>query len=432
LSNTLLGQIADIQAGPFGTQLHSSEYVESGIPMLNAKNIGHGVVLTDSLDFVSEATCKRLPRYILKEGDIVFGRAGSIERHTYISDKNDGSFQGTNCIRVRCKDKSLSQYISYYLWLPNIKKQISLSAGKTTLAYLNSDVLKMIPVKIVDSQLRDKIVNVFVTLDQKITLNSAINAELEKVAKTLYNYWFVQFDFLDDKGKPYRASGGKMEYNEVLKREIPEGWKVDKLNDKLNLQRGVEPGSDAYSEVQTETHIVPFIRVSDLGSEAALYISETAANGTQCKPTDVLVSFDGSIGKMGIAMKGAFSSGIRKIKGKNDEYSDALIYFIFQSNEIQKTIAKYAVGSNILHAAGAIEHLFFPCNEDVVNVYIEKVEPIYQMIVKNYLQNKELIELRDFLLPLLMNGQVSVSKEITDEDNDNKLPNDKGKKKGNL
>ena len=111
MSKITLGKIADIQAGPFGTQLNKSEYVAEGIPMLNAKNIGHGVVITDSLDFVSIETCERLNRYVLQKGDIIFGRAGSIDRHTCIADDYVGSFQGTNAIRVRCHNIKIAKYM---------------------------------------------------------------------------------------------------------------------------------------------------------------------------------------------------------------------------------------------------------------------------------------------------------------------------------
>lgn len=124
-----LGDISEIQSGPFGTQLHKDEYIFEGIPMLNSKNIGNGAIVEDSLDFVPEIVCARLPRYILKEGDILFGRAGTIERHTYVDSKYDGCFQGTNCIRIRCKDKQKSLYISYYLWLSELKVKIENVAG---------------------------------------------------------------------------------------------------------------------------------------------------------------------------------------------------------------------------------------------------------------------------------------------------------------
>lgn len=404
-----LGRISEnIQAGPFGTQLHKTDYVITGVPMLNAKNIGQGEVITYSLDYVSEETCQRLPQYILRKGDIVFGRSGTIDRHTCIDDEYVGAFQGTNCIRVRLKDVSYAIYVSYYLNLEPVKRKISLSAGKTTQQYITTDNLAQIDILLPDEKVMKGIEHTLSMLDRKININNAINKELERAAKLIYDYWFVQFDFPDTEGNPYRSSGGEMEYNKQLKREIPKGWRVDLLGKKLNMQRGVEPGSEAYSEVETDTYTVPFIRVSDLGLKPALYISEKAANGTGCLPSDVLVSFDGSVGKMAIAMEGAYSSGIRKITPRDNDYSDALIYFIFQSEEIQKTISKYAVGSNILHAAGAIEHLLFPFGKEVVQDFISKIEPLYKKMVNNYQQNKELILLRDFLLPLLMNGQVTV------------------------
>ena len=409
MGKTALGKIADIQAGPFGTQLHKSEYVAEGIPMLNAKNIGHGVVITDSLDFVSLETCERLSRYVLQKGDILFGRAGSIDKHTYIYDDYAGSFQGTNAIRVRCHNSRIAEYISYYLWLSAIIKQISNTAGKTTIKYLDSDLLRGIVVNLPDEDITTNIARVLSALDRKIALNNAISVELENTARILYDYWFTQFDFPDANGQPYKSSGGEMEYSVQLKREIPKNWRLDKLDTKLDLRRGVEPGSDSYSETQTENETIPFIRVSDLGSVAALYISEEAANGTRCVPSDVLVSFDGSVGKVAVAMEGAYSTGIRKISAKSNDYSNALIYFIFQSQEIQKTIKKYAVGSNILHASGAIEHLLFPYGDEIVKAYMARIGPIYKKIISNKIQNHGLIALRDFLLPLLMNGQVTVA-----------------------
>jgi type I restriction enzyme S subunit len=305
-------------------------------------------------------------------------------------------------------DGETSELYMHYIFA-YIRSSIKKSIGGSIQDNINIDYLENLDFKIPNFETQNILSSVLSALDRKIALNNRINAELEKTAKLLYDYWFVQFDFPDAEGKPYRASGGKMVYNEQLKHEIPAGWRADKLENKLNMRRGVEPGSDSYSEVVTETKTIPFIRVSDLGSTPTLYISEQEANGTFCLPSDILVAFDGSVGKMAIAMEGAYSTGMRKIEPKDSDYSNALIYFIFQSEHIQKTIAKYAVGSNILHAASAIEHLFFPYHDDTVKAFIGIVEPIYKMIVANKQENKELTALRDFLLPLLMNGQVTVA-----------------------
>jgi type I restriction enzyme S subunit len=407
MTNSKLGQISRIQAGPFGTQLHKSEYASFGVPMLNAKNIGEGIVLISSLDYVSNKVCKRLPQYLLEKGDIIFGRSGTIDKHVYIDDKYVGAFQGTNCIRVRLHDKKLAKYISYYLNINAVKSKISFSAGKTTQRFLTTENLEQVIVQIPDVGLALQIDSFLSRIDHKIEINNTINTKLEKLARTIYEYWFVQFDFPNAEGKPYKSSGGAMEYNEILRREIPKSWRADKLRMKLSFERGVEPGSDIYESKKSDTNI-PFIRVADIGKIPELFIPINVSTNKLCEPHDVLVSFDGSIGKIAIAMKGSYSSGIRKIKALDADYSNALVYFMFQSELIQKMVKKYAVGSNILHAAGAIEHLYFTYDKTVVDSFIKKVETIYEQIVANKLQNLGLIALRDFLLPILINGQVVV------------------------
>ena len=126
------------------------------------------------------------------------------------------------------------------------------------------------------------------------------------------------------------------------------------------------------------------------------------------KKGDVLVSFDGTVGRIGIGISGAYSTGIRKVYDKDNEISNALIYFIFKDNSIQETIRKYATGSNILHAGGSIEHLKIPYDTEIYLKFEEKVKIIFEQILLNKEQNQELIKLRDFMLPLLMNGRVTI------------------------
>ena len=173
-----LGDIATIQSGPFGTQLHKDEYTDFGIPMLNAKNIGNGVVIMDSIDYVTPDVCKRLEKYVLRKGDIIFGRAGSIERHTYISEKYDGCFQGTNCIRIRPHDLKTSMYISYYLWLPSLKQIIENQAGGSILNYITTDLLKEIVIDIPNENALLNISSILYSLDEKIENNTCINDNL--------------------------------------------------------------------------------------------------------------------------------------------------------------------------------------------------------------------------------------------------------------
>jgi len=400
--------------------------VKHGFPFLGEHftDTGEFIVLTPG-NFFESGGFKHTPgkekyydenfpqEYLCAEGDLIVAmtqQAEGLLGSTALVPESGIYLHNQRIGLISLENKLADKLYIYYLFMTDsVRQQIRSTATGSKVKHTSPeriyDVLAWTP----DVPIQESIGKILHTIDRKIALNNAINAELESTARMLYDYWFMQFDFPDVNGKPYKSSGGEMVWNEQLKREIPKGWYADKLNTKLNMERGVEPGSKAYFATQTDKHVMPFIRVSDLGSTPATYISEEAANDVYCVPHNVLVSFDGSIGKIAVAMKGAYSTGIRKITAKDGDYSNALIYFLFQSQEIQKTIKKYAVGSNILHASGSIEHLLFPYGEEIARAYMIKVEPMYRRIISNKLQNHELIILRDFLLPLLMNGQVTMS-----------------------
>ena len=132
----------EIKTGPFGTQLKAAEYVESGTPVLNVKNLGYSTVVTTKVDYVGEKTLERLSMHILKEGDIVFGRKGSVDRHCLIRKGQDGWMQGSDCIRVRFTDAIVyPEFVSYYLLTDAVKMKINNSAVGSTMASLNTDIL---------------------------------------------------------------------------------------------------------------------------------------------------------------------------------------------------------------------------------------------------------------------------------------------------
>ena len=130
-----------MQTGPFGTQLHSDEYVAYGAPIINVKNIGHGHVIPDNLDYLSEETCERLSAHRLQYGDIVFGRKGSIDRHAFVEKMHEGWIQGSDCIRVRSADPDMSFYIHCWFSQPVVKQMVISSSVGSTMASLNTKIL---------------------------------------------------------------------------------------------------------------------------------------------------------------------------------------------------------------------------------------------------------------------------------------------------
>ena len=190
LQKVKLCELVNFQTGPFGTQFSASEYVEKGIPVINVKNIGIGKIIDDNLDFISETTRERLSQHILHEGDIVFGRKGSVDRHAYVFLDEDGWVQGSDCIRARGKVRVNMLFLSQYLEGKSVKKQIMDSAVGSTMPSLNTDILKDIFVLLPSIKEQNKISSVLQAISKKISVNEKINDNLEQQAKLMY---FIHF-----------------------------------------------------------------------------------------------------------------------------------------------------------------------------------------------------------------------------------------------
>ena len=413
MNKVKLGAIAEIQAGPFGTQLHKNEYVSEGTPMINSKNIGHGEIIDSNFDFVPSSVCHRLPQYILKSGDIVFGRAGTIDRHAYVDEEYDGSFQGTNCIRIRCKEKKLSLYVSYYLWLRELKSKIENAAGGSIQAYITTDLLKNIDIQIP----ADYAEKAFVLrqIDQKIENNNRINDNLQRQLKLLYDYWFTQFDFPDETGRPYRTSGGKMQIDPTLRRPIPVGWEVETLkNNRLAslIPTGVE-------RFQTKIYYATADVIgTDIGNGSPIAY-ETRENRANMQPTMFSVWF----AKMKKSIKHLFlnremqdfiqnsilSTGFCGLQC-TENYFEYVASFIEHSYfEATKDVYAHGATQEAVNNGDLAKIVFIVPPEDVLLAYHEKTKHLYSQISHNKMENKKLIDLRDWLLPLLMNGQATLA-----------------------
>ena len=255
---------------------------------------------------------------------------------------------------------------------------------------------------------QEKIANLLSSLDNKIELNNQINKDLEEIAQTLYTKWFVNFDFPNEEGKPYKSSGGKMIDSELG--EIPVGWKIGKMIDYFEFIKGIEVGSANYLNKNFE-NTIRFIRVGDMESlDGSTYIENTLIKSILCNSDDVLISMDGSIGRVVNGLNGCYSSGIRNVIAKDDLFnSKGFIYLLLKSERVQYTINQFVHGSVIKHAGKSINHLkFIVPTEEYMIEFKRVIEPIYNQIIKNKLENQELKEIRDLLLPYLMTGKISV------------------------
>ena len=420
MTRVILGDIAISQTGPFGSQLHEEDYVSEGTPIVTVEHLGDTNFTHQNLPFISEADTKRLSKYILIEGDIVFSRVGSIDRNVYVDKNHEGWMFSGRCIRVRAdKNKVNPRYLSYYFKQNSFKKMMMNLAVGATMPSLNTKIMNSIELDLLPRESQDKIANILSAIDDKIQINNQINQELEAMAKTLYDYWFVQFDFPDQNGKPYKSSGGKMVYSPELKREIPEGWGVEKLGELIELERGVTYAKSDIVEKTTKDAIGVLRATNITGNVMDLnelvYLTKDKINNKQIikQNETLIVMSSGSkehLGKNAINYYeevigfGAFCSKIVPQK-----YSTYINNFL-QSSEFKGYLLKQSMGTNInnLTNSDILDCRIILPNEEILDKFENMVEKNIKLISNNYIQNQQLTQLRDWLLPMLMNGQVKV------------------------
>lgn len=403
MSRVILGDIAISQTGPFGSQLHEEDYVSEGTPIVTVEHLGDINFTHQNLPFVSEADTKRLSKYILIEGDIVFSRVGSIDRNVYVDKNHEGWMFSGRCIRVRAdKNKVNTRYLSYYFKQNSFKKMMMNLAVGATMPSLNTKIMNSIELDLLPRENQDKIANILSAIDDKIQINNQINQELEAMAKTLYDYWFVQFDFPDQNGKPYKSSGGKMVYNPELKREIPEGWGVEKLGDIAicHDSKRVPLSSNDRELVKGK---IPYYGATGIMD----YVNDYIFDGDY-----VLMAEDGSV----MTEKG--TPILQRISGKNWVNNHAHVLEPVKNHSCKLLMMLLKDVSVMQIKTGSIQ---MKINQENMNKIVvpaiplellfdinQKLEVIDKQQLNLIEENKQLTQLRDWLLPMLMNGQVKV------------------------
>ena len=185
----------DIQTGPFGSQLHASDYVSVGIPSIMPQNIGDNRINVDGIARISPDDASRLSRYLVREGDIVYSRRGDVERRALVRGGEDGWLCGTGCLRIRFGEGGVdSRYASYFLGHPSVREWIVRHAHGATMRNLNTTILSACPFVIPPKEEQRAIAHILGTLDDKIELNRHMSETLEAMARALFKSWFVDFD----------------------------------------------------------------------------------------------------------------------------------------------------------------------------------------------------------------------------------------------
>ena len=361
-----------------------------------------------AIAYVSEKDAKRLSKHLVKAGDILYSRRGDVTQKALIREAEAGYFCGTGCLLVRPGDAIDPEFLTYHLSTPTNQDWIVKQAVGATMPNLNTAILSAVPLNLPPNKdIQRRTAAILSALDAKIDCNNRINAELEAMAKTLYDYWFVQFDFPDANGKPYKSSGGKMVYNATLKRQIPAGWKDKQLCQIANITMGTSPTGDSLNDFGDGIEF--FQGSTDFGWQFPTVRQYTTQPVRMAKRGDILLSVRAPVGDLNVAhIDCCIGRGLAALNSK-DGFDGFLFYVmqyfktVFDRRNSEGTTFG-SITKDDLHA------LPLACpTPDLLRKYNDVVSGYNQMVFTRSMENQQLAQLRDWLLPLLMNGQVTVA-----------------------
>ena len=359
--------------------------------------------------------------FLLEKGDIItplteqaIGLLGSTARIP----ESGKYIQSQDIAKIDCNESLLDKDFAFYLISSAfVKQQLSAAAQQTKIRHTSPDKIKECTVWIPSLDIQKRIGRILTDIDNKIAINRQINDNLEAMAKQLYDYWFVQFDFPNEEGKPYKSSGGAMVWNDKLKREIPKGWHCGTLLDIAEYTNGL--ACQKYRP--TDENKLPVIKIKEMHDGLSVdteWVKADIPDDVKVYDGDVLFSWSASLEVMLWAYgNGGLNQHIFKVTSKNGYprsfYFYQLVHYIGvfkQMAEARKTTMGHITQDHLRQST-----IVLPPDVDIANKLEEKLCPIFDAIVKNNQEIMALTKQRDELLPLLMNGQATVNYHLSDD-----------------
>ena len=391
---TKLGNIADIYDGPHATP----KKIENGKYFLSISSLDNGSLDLSKSAFISDKDfIKWTKRVQPQKGDLLFSYETRLGEAALMPDNLQACLGRRMGLLRPKKDKVIPQYLLFAYLSPEFQKVIRKNTIKgATVDRIALNELGNFPIYIPDLKTQQSIAAVLSALDKKIALNKQINARLEEMAKTLYDYWFVQFDFPDANGKPYKSSGGEMVFDETLKREIPKGWEVKSLGEIADLY---QPATLSEKELNKNGQFLVYGANGIIGKYNK-FNHENPVVAVACRGN--------SCGAINITQPKSWITGnAMVVNPKNKNMCIDFIKNILLVNNLDKVVSGSAQ-PQITRTNFAPLKVITP-NESLLKLYSDIINPMFNKRINRIQQNAKLTQLRDFLLPMLMNGQVSVA-----------------------
>lgn len=400
-----LGDIADVQTGPFGSQLHKENYVNKGTPIVTVEHLGNKWFTSQNLPMVSDEDKLRLAKYCSQEGDVIFSRVGSVDRCSYVSKEYSGWLFSGRCLRVRPRSGINPEYLYYFLTNEGTKQYIRNIAVGATMPSINTKLLNEVPITIPSLEDQRRIASILSSLDRKIELNNKINADLEEMAQAIFKNWFVDFEPFKD---------GKFVDSELGM--IPEGWKVGRADDFYQINIGKTPPRKENKWFSTNPADKIWVSIANMGnsgifiSDSSEYLTKEAVdrhNIIMVPRNTILLSFKLTVGRVAIADKELTTNeAIARFILSDDKYMEYLYLYLknFDYNSLGSTSSiATAVNSKTIKGMQMLQP-----SDKIIDAFHIQVNPIFEKIRSLTKENSRLSLLRDTLLPRLMSGELEV------------------------
>ena len=388
MKKTLLGSIADIQTGPFGSQLHKEDYVENGTPIVTVEHLGNRVFTEQNLPMVSDYDKERLNKYVLCEGDIVFSRVGSVDRCSYVDSNHSGWMFSGRCLRVRPSDKLYPLYLYYYFCMESTKRFVRNIAVGATMPSINTKLMGEVEISVPSIDTQKRIATILSSIDDKIELNAVINENLEQQAQAIFKSWFVDFE-------PF---GGVM----------PDDWRTGSLSEICKYSKDKVNIEDLTLDTYYSTENMQPNRQGAVKATTLPSIKQTTA----CKKGDVLISNIRPYFKKIIYCFAdcGCSTDVLCFVPNRSEYS-SFLYCALYSDKFFDYMVAGSKGTKMPRGDKQQIMMYPICIPSVA--YIEEfnkaVLPMLETVYTNRLEADSFAMLRDTILPKLMNGEIDVS-----------------------
>ena len=381
MEKILLGSIADIQTGPFGSQLHKEDYVQDGTPIVTVEHLGNRVFTEQNLPMVSDADKERLNKYVLSEGDIVFSRVGSVDRCSYVDSNHSGWMFSGRCLRVRPYNAIYPLYLYYFFCMESTKQFVRNIAVGATMPSINTKLMGEIEVSVPSIDTQKRIAAILSAIDDKIELNTAINENLEQQAQAIYAQMFIE--------------------------SAEESWETGSLSDIAVITMGQSPKGDTFNE--TGEGAVFYQGRTDFGFRFPTRRLYTTEPKRIALCGDALMSVRAPVGDLNVAYEECcIGRGLAAIHSKDNHQSFVLYTLFTLKKQLDVFNGEGTVfGSVNKESLNSMEITIPP--RELMDRFESTVSPIDRVIRNNYEEICRLQAIRDTLLPKLMNGEIDVS-----------------------